>query len=107
MNKIGCDLFIDYKKYFLLSNKDELYCVLFAKVKGGYIIGPLVDKNFNHCDFLKRLSSSKVHLISEYREVSKRKKNQLYKKYWQCLQPNLILEIRKKEVIEHFFYEIG
>lgn len=86
--------YLFYKKY--IKNK----CIngadiLISKTNSSYLIGPLINSNFDEYSFYKRLVSNSVYSLKIYKNFSKRKCLNLIYKYKNYLQDNEVIEVFK------------
>ncbi len=93
----------DYFKKRNLNNK----LILVAKTKNSYLVGPLINLNFDEKSFYKRIKSNSIYTFNIYKKIFKRKCNILINKYINDLNDNQIIEIYKNgEVILHSILKV-
>ena len=84
-----------FYKDFIIKNKRLEKGILISKIKHSYMIGPIINKNFDERSFIKRLTSSSIYSIKNYKNFNKRMVTKLINKYYDLLGNNEVLEITK------------
>ena len=98
MKKIN---YIFYKD-FITKNKRIEKGILISKIKHSYMLGPIINRYFDECSFIKRLTSSSIYTIKNYKNFNKRYAIKIINKYYAYLDNNEVLEItNKSELIKH------
>ena len=69
--------------------------ILVSKTKTSYLIGPLINKNFDNNSFYKRLKSSSIYSLKNYKKMSYLKCKKIINKYKKNLSDNQVLELFK------------
>ena len=69
--------------------------ILVSKTKTSYLIGPLLNKNFDNNSFYKRLASNSIYSLKKYKKFSCFKCKKIFNKYMGDLSDNEVLEIFK------------
>ena len=81
--------------------------ILIAKTKNSFLIGPLINPNFDEDSFYKRIKSNSIYTINIYKKMFRKKCNKLIKKYMNDLKDNQIIEIYKnKEIVKHSILKV-
>lgn len=76
--------------------------MLVAKTKTSYLIGPLLNKNFDSNSFYKRLISNSIYSLKIYKKMSRFKCKKIINKYKDDLSDNEVLEIFKNgSIVKH------
>lgn len=76
--------------------------ILVSKTKTSYLIGPLLNKNFDNNSFYKRLTSNSIYSLKIYKKISSFKCKKIINKYMGDLSDNEILEIFKNgSIVKH------
>ena len=98
--------YLFYSDY--LRNKDiNAKEVLLAKTHDSYLIGPIINSNFNEKSFYKRIKSSSIYNNKIYKKMSKRKSDFLINKYKNRLSDNEVMEIfRDGKTIFHTILKV-
>lgn len=87
---------------FLNDKKIKDETILIAKTKKSYIIGPLINEQFNIESFYKRIISNSIYSPKIYKKMLKRKCIQLIQKYNCMLHDNEVIEVFKNgKIIYH------
>ena len=84
-------LYKEYLKKRDLKNKT----ILIAKTKNSYLIGPLINIDFNEESFYKRIISNSIYKKNIYKNISSKKCLELITKYQNNLANNEVIEIMK------------
>ena len=88
----------DYLKNRNIKDKD----ILISKTKDSYIIGPLINKEFDEESFYKRIMSNSVFSPKIYKKISRKTCLDLLEKYQNKLKNNEVIEVFKNnEIIIH------
>ena len=90
----------------LFDNSDYNEGILISKFKRSYLIGPIINKNFDKESFLKRIKSNCIYDISEYKKVSMKKSIQLINKYKDYLHDNEIIELNGKKITKYTILKV-
>ena len=76
--------------------------ILVSKTKTSYLIGPLLNKNFDNNSFYKRLTSNSIYSLKIYKKISCFKCKKIINKYRDDLSDNEVLEIFKNgSIVKH------
>ncbi|MBR3162191.1 MAG: hypothetical protein IKF19_05620 [Bacilli bacterium] len=98
MKKINYLFYSQYLKGKSLLGKE----ILVSKTKTSYLIGPLLNKNFDNNSFFKRLTSNSIYSLKIYKKMSSFKCKKMIKKYKANLSDNEVLEIFKNgNIVKH------
>lgn len=93
----------DYFKNRNIKNKS----IMIAKTKDSYLIGPIIDYEFNEESFYKRVESNSIYKTKIYKKMISKKCNFLINKYKNNLKSNQIIEIDKKgKIILHSILKV-
>ena len=93
----------DYLRDRNIKNKS----IILAKTKKSYLVGPIIDSNFNEESFYRRIKSNSIYSRKIYKKMFKRKCNLLINKYKDKLKSNQIIEIyRDGEIILHSILKV-
>ena len=80
---------------------------MIAKTKDSYLIGPIINFDFNEQSFYKRIKSNSIYTTKIYKRMLKRKCNILINKYRNDLKSNQIIEVYKKgEIVLHSILKV-
>ena len=103
MSKNSYLFYSDYLKNRNIKNKS----ILIAKTKNSYLIGPLINLDFDERSFYKRIKSNSIYTLNIYKKMFKRKCNLLIDKYESNLKNNQIIEIYKNgEIVLHSILKV-
>lgn len=98
MGKNNYLFYSEYLKGKSLLEKE----ILVSKTKTSYLIGPLLNKNFDSNSFYKRLTSNSIYSLKIYKKISSFKCKKIINKYMGDLSDNEILEIFKNgSIVKH------
>ena len=67
--------------------------VLIAKYGNSYLVGPLINDNFDKQSFIKRIKSNCIFDYKKYKKIRKSVYSKLIKKYISYLADNEVIEI--------------
>lgn len=84
--------YINYKKY-LKTKKINNEIIFIAKTNKSFLIGPLLDENFNEYSFYKRIISNSIYSPNIYKMVFGKKAKNLIQKYSSLLNSNEVIEL--------------
>lgn len=91
MKKNNYLFYSDYLKGKDIAGKD----ILVSKTKDSYLMGPLLNKNFDNQSFFKRLVSNSIYSLKIYKKMSYFKCEKMINKYKNVLSDNEVIEIFK------------
>ena len=98
MEKNNYLFYSEYLKGKSLLEKE----ILVSKTKTSYLIGPLLNKNFDNYSFYKRLTSNSIYSLKIYKKISCFKCKKIINKYKGDLSDNEVLEIFKNgSIVKH------
>lgn len=81
--------------------------ILIAKTKKSYLIGPLINLDFDEESFYRRIKSNSIYNEKMYKKLLKRKSVLLISKYGNTLKSNQIIEIyRNGEMVTHTILKV-
>ena len=86
--------YLFYKEYLKTRNLKNK-TILMAKTKNSYLIGPLINIDFNEESFYKRMVSNSIYKKNIYKNISSKKCLELLTKYQNNLVSNEVIEIMK------------
>lgn len=93
----------DYFKKRDIKNKS----ILIAKTKKSYLIGPLINSEFDEKSFYKRIKSNSIYTFNIYKKIFRRKCNILVDRYINDLENNQVIEIYKSgEKVTHSIIKV-
>lgn len=93
----------DYFKKRNIKNKS----IMVAKTKESYLIGPIINSDFNEQSFYKRIKSNSIYTTKIYKKMFRKKCNLLINKYKNSLKSNQIIEVYKKgEIVLHSILKV-
>ena len=87
----------DYLKNRNIDNKD----ILISKTKYSYLIGPIINKEFDEKSFYKRLTSNSIYSPRIYKKMFNKKAKLLIEEYSNKLYSNEVIEVYKDKTITH------
>lgn len=99
----------DYLFYsdYIKNNKVLNKKIFISKTKKSFLIGPLIDDDFDSNSFYKRLISNSIYSINIYKKAGRCKCQKLIKKYGKLLLSNEVLEVfNNGEVTRHKIIEV-
>lgn len=91
MKVINCVLYNNYLK----NRKIENGTLLVGKTKKSYLIGPIINSNFDEYSFYKRMISTSIYNTKIYKKMFKRTAIKLANQYFTDLKNNEVIEILK------------
>lgn len=99
--------YLFYSKYIksndLIKNKE----ILMSKTNNSFLIGPIIDDNFDNYSFYKRLISNSIYSKKIYKNISSRKCKELIEQYEKELSSNEVIEVfRNNKIIRHKIIEL-
>lgn len=98
MSKINYLFYSDYMKNKNLSQKS----ILIAKTKNSYLIGPLINSEFDGESFYKRIKSNSIYTIKIYKKILKKRCQFLINEYGKMLKSNEVIEVFKNgKILTH------
>lgn len=81
--------------------------VFVSRTNDSYLIGPIIDFDFDYNSFYRRITSSCVYKKNLYKKVSKKISLELIKNYYNKLCLGDILEVYKSGIfVKHKFFSI-
>lgn len=80
----------DYLKRMANIHKGQVFV---GKTKNSYLVGPVINDKFDEFSFYKRITSSTVVRIKDYKKISKKKALELVDSNYDELKHNEMLEI--------------
>lgn len=83
--------YAEYLKTKSLNNKS----ILISKTNNSYLIGPIINKNFDEVSFYKRIKSNSIYSTNIYKRMFRRKCIYLINKYLKDIKNNEVIEIYK------------
>lgn len=95
----------DYLKNRKIINSEKK--IFIAKTKNSYLIGPIIDEQFDEESFYKRLISSSIYNTKIYKKCFNITAKKLLKSHLKSIKSNEVLEIFKngKELM-HFIIPV-
>lgn len=88
----------DYLKNKIILDEE----IFVAKVKNAYLIGPKINKEFDLESFYKRIISSSLFELKNYKKLSSSKAQKLITQYIDDLENNEVFEIFKDgKILRH------
>lgn len=103
MKKNNYLFYSDYFKNKNIKNKS----ILIAKTKNSFLIGPIIDYDFNEASFYKRVKSNSIYTTKIYKKMFRKKCDLLINKYKNNLKSNQIIEVDKKgKIILHTILKV-
>lgn len=84
-----------YYKDYLRNRKIDNQTIFVSKTSNSYLIGPLIDSQFDEKSFYKRIKSNSIYLPKIYKKMFRRRCLFLIDKYKKSLKSNEVLEILK------------
>lgn len=89
-------------KDYLKNGKTDNGNIFVGKINHSYIIGPLINDEFDEVSFYKRLMSSSIYDASLYKNVSKYKAFKLINRFYGDLGSNQVLELfRSGKIVKY------
>ncbi len=93
----------DYFKKRNIKNKS----IMIAKTKESYLIGPIINSDFDEQSFYKRIKSNSIYTTKIYKRMFRNKCNLLINKYKKDLKNNQIIEVYKNgEIVLHSILKV-
>ena len=90
-----------YSKYIKKNSTNEKE-ILVAKTKTSYLIGPIINEEFDNTSFYKRLKSNSIYTLSIYKSFSNKKCKKMIGEYKSMLSNNEIIEVFKNgDIVKH------
>ncbi len=87
-----------YLKNKSLKNKN----ILVSKINKSYLIGPIINDEFDEKSFYKRVLSNSIFTKNKYKKITRKQAIYLINKYKKYLSSNEVLEVFKNgEFILH------
>ena len=88
--------YLFYKDYLKKRNlKDKT--ILISRTNNSYLIGPLINSNFDEQSFYKRVISNSIYSKKIFHKLSNKKCIELINKYQKLLSNNEVIESFKDE----------
>ena len=98
--------YLFYSDYFKKRNIENK-SIMITKTKDSYLIGPIINSDFDEQSFYKRIKSNSIYTTKIYKRMFKRKCNSLINKYKNDLKNNQIIEIyRKGGIVLHSILKV-
>lgn len=91
MKKSDYLFYSEYLKYQNTYNK----IILISKTNNSYLIGPLINEQFDKDSFYKRLMSNNIYSPNIYKKFSRKKCEKLFKSFSNSLSDNEAIEVFK------------
>ncbi len=85
--------YVSIKQYLKKRTLFNAGMIFVTKTKNSYLIGPFVDNKFDELTFYKRITSSTVRGIRDYKNINSKKAMELINMYKETLASNEILEV--------------
>ena len=92
-----------YLKNKSLKNKN----ILVSKINKSYLIGPIINDEFDEKSFYKRIKSNSIYGVNIYKKMFNRKCLLLINRYANSLKDNQIMEIYKNgDIVLHSILKV-
>lgn len=69
---------------------------MIARINNSYVIGPIINQNFDENSFYRRIKSNCLYPIGKYKNINKKKSIQLINQYKDLIGDNEVIEIDKQ-----------
>ena len=92
--------YLFYKDYLKNRNIDNIE-ILISKTKNSYLIGPIINNEFDEKSFYKRLTSNSIYTNNIYKKMFNKKARILIEKYGSKLHSNEVIEVYSDKTIIH------
>lgn len=98
--------YLFYRDFFV-KNERVKSGILVSKIKHSFLLGPIINEDFDEKSFEKRLLSSCVYSLKQYKKFNRKYAETLIDKYYEILTSNEVLEIKNKDIfIKHKIIQV-